>query len=79
MINALAMTALSELVRDLLETTDWQRWQSFMMTHFYPLVAIHLPLAHQLNLQVPSDNLPKLAQGLEPWLIRTGVEPIRVP
>lgn len=42
---------------------------------FLPL-AYHLE--HHLYPQVPSHNLPELARRLEPWLVRHGVEPIRV-
>ncbi|MFM9872482.1 MAG: fatty acid desaturase family protein [Fimbriimonadaceae bacterium] len=43
---------------------------------FLPL-AYHLE--HHLYPQVPSHNLPELARRLQPWLVRAGVEPIRVP
>lgn len=42
---------------------------------FLPL-AFHLE--HHLYPQVPSHNLPELARRLQPWLVRHGVEPIRV-
>lgn len=54
----------------------WTVRGRFIPQMFLPL-AYHLE--HHLYPLVPSHNLPRLAQRLQPWLDEAGVRPVRVP